>query len=345
MRRLILLVLSALLLSACDGPAPTVTTVTYPASPVASAAQSAAAGKTPVKIALGYIPDVQFAPFYVAQAKGYYAAEGLAVTIDNSFIQDALPQVAQGRLTFANAAGDEILVARAQQLPIKMVFQTYQQYPVALFSKQSQGIAKPADLKGKTIGVPGRYGATYIGLKGLLYAQKMSEQDVNITEIGFTQAAAVREDKVPVAVGYFNNEPVVLQSDGVPVNVIRVADYIALVSNGIVASESFIKDHPDVVKAFARATARGLQDTLDKPDEAFKLSLQFIPELKPDRQPQELLKLKQALALWRSPATDANGLGYSEPKMWETTHRFLRDSGILPRDVNIQQAFTNDLRK
>lgn len=327
MRRWIILLVTALItLSACGSP-------------------PSAASNTAISIAMGYIPDVQFAPFYVAQSKGYYAEEGLAVTINQNDIRDALVQVGQGQLQFANASGDEILLARAQSIPVKMVFQTFQQFPIAIFSKQSQGITKPADLRGKTIGVPGQFGATFIGLRGVLYAEKIPEQDVRISEIGFTQAAAVREDKVEAAVGYFNNEPLLLQNEGTAVNVIRVADYISLVSNGIVTSEKMIAEQPETVRKFLRATARGLQDTLDDPDAAFKISLQFIPELTAERQPQELNKLKETLALWRSPTNDTNGLGYSNPQSWQTTYRFLRDSELLRRDVDVEQAFTNDLRK
>lgn len=298
-----------------------------------------------VSIAMGYIPDVQFAPFYVADAKGYYAEEGLSVKIDHSDIRDALVQVAQGRLTFANAAGDEVLTARSQDVPIEMVFQTYQAFPVTVFAKAGENISAPEDLRGKTIGVPGRFGATYIGLRGLLYAAGIAESDVNIQEVGFTQAAAVREDRVDAAVGYFNNEPFVLQDDGVPVSTIMVSDWIQLVSNGIVTSDQFASENPDTVRRFVRATARGLQDTLDDPDAAFELVLPYVPELPEERRAAELRKLKETLALWRSPGSDTNGLGYSEPQTWQDTHRFLRDSGILATDVDIEQAFTNDLRK
>ncbi|HEX6291207.1 MAG TPA: ABC transporter substrate-binding protein [Herpetosiphonaceae bacterium] len=328
MRQLSLLcsLVALVILSACGNLAPTASTTT-------------------VNVAMGYIPDVQFAPFYVAQAKGYYAAEGLTVTINHNDIRDALVQVGQGQLQFANASGDEILLARAQSIPVKLVFQTFQQFPIAVFSKQSQGIAQPGDLRGKTVGIPGRFGATYVGLKALLHAAKIPEAEVQITEIGFTQAAAIREDKVAAAVGYFNNEPLLLQNEGTPVNVIRVSDYIALVSNGLVASEKMISEQPETVRKFARATGRGLQDTLDDPDAAFKLALTFIPELKAELQPQELRKLKETLALWRSEAADANGLGYSDPQAWQTTYRFLRESAILDRDLDVEQAFTNDLRK
>jgi NitT/TauT family transport system substrate-binding protein len=315
------------------------------ATGASSAAGSAAGALKPVSIAMGYIPDVQFAMFYVAQAKGYYKDAGLDVTISHGFVTDAVVQVAQGRLTFANAAGDEILLARANKIPVKLIFQTYQQYPVAVFSKASAGITAPEGLKGKTVGVPFRSGATYIGLRGILYAAKMSESDINLAEINFTQVEAVRTDKVAAAVGYSNHEPRILEAAGVPVNVLKVSDYIQLVSNGIITSENFASTEPDTVRAFVQATAHGLADTIADPDAAFKLTLPFIPELAAERQPQELAKLKESALLWHSPATDANGLGYSDPAAWETTHRFLRDSALLQTDVDVTQAYTNDLRK
>lgn len=344
---LLLAIVLLTLLSACGSPtAPNTTTAGNEPSVSGSTNTTATtSGLTPVSISMGYIPDVQFAMFYVAQAKGYYRDEGLEVTLNHGFVTDAIIQVAQGRQTFANASGDEILLARSNKIPIKLVFQTYQQYPIAIFSKESAGITKPAELKGKTIGVPVRAGATYVGLKGVLYAEKLAEQDVNIVEINFTQAEAVRGDKVAAAVGYFNNEPFVLAEQGIPVNVLRVSDYIDLVSNGIITSETLAQTSPETVRRFNRATARGLQDTLDNPEEAFKLALEFIPELPSERHAQELAKLKQTTALWQSAATQANGLGYSDPAMWQTTQQFLRESSLIQTDVDVQQAFTNDLRK
>jgi NitT/TauT family transport system substrate-binding protein len=337
MRRLILSagLIATLALAACAAPS---------ATPAAPPANQESGTLTPVRIAMGYIPDVQFSPFYVAQARGYYRDEGLEVTFDHSDIRDALVQVGQGSLTFANASGDEILLARAQGIPIKLVFQKYQAFPVAVFAKQSAGITSPDDLRGRTVGLPGRFGANYIGLLGMLYAAGVPADEVQIVEIGFTQAAAVREDRVDAAVGYFNNEPLVLAADGIAVDVLPVAEYINLVSNGIVASDAFVESNPDTVRRFVRATARGLQDTLDDPDAAFQDALQFIPELAAERQPQELNKLKQTTALWRSDSAATHGLGYSDPEAWATTHRFLRDSGLLQRDVDVAEAFTNDLR-
>lgn len=372
MRRFILIILVSGLLAACSAPtvpaqssapttstqssttpsvsasaAATATTATTDATtsaPAATTATGETQGGTVVRVGMGYIPDVQFAPWYVAQAKGYYAAEGLNVSFVHGSIQDKLVQTAQGQITFMNASGDEILQARSQGIPIKSVFQTEQQAPVAIFAKQTSGITKPQDLRGKTIGVPGRYGASYYGLLGVLASAGLREQDVTVKEVGFTQADAVRSDAVQAAVGYANNEPLVLAAQGVPVNVLRVSDYFSLVGNNVVASDKLIGADPELVRRFVRATARGLQDTLNNPDEAFNLVLQnnFIPEMTVEQRPRELQKLKETLRLWQPVA--GHGLGYADPAKWQTLYTFLHDNKLLEGNLDVNTAFTNDFR-
>jgi NitT/TauT family transport system substrate-binding protein len=363
-KRLLFLTLLATALGACGTPTPAGTagvastavagTAGETATPGAgtavtastSIAKTGTAGATTtalehVTVGLGYIPNVQFAPFYVAARKGYYAAEGLDVAFNyGGNVNDLLLQSASGKLPFLIAAGDEVLVARTQQIPVEMVFLLYQRPPVAVFSKQAAGITRPQDLKGKTIGIPGRYGATYIGLRGLLYAAGMQESDVNLSEIGFTQFEAVSSGKVPVAVGYANNDALRLQDAGMPVNVIKVGDYIQLVNNGIVVSEAYAAQHADTVRKFVRATRKGLEATLANPDDAFKLSLTFIPEIKADQQPFQRKVLQDTLSYWHTPDTDKNGLGWLNPSAWNTTYTFLRKSGILKQDTDPTKAFS-----
>jgi NitT/TauT family transport system substrate-binding protein len=315
------------------------------AEPTAAARSTAVppAQLEPVTLGLGYIPNVQFAPFYVAAAKGYYAAEGLKVDFSyGGNVNDLLLQTATGQLPFVMAAGDEVLLARSRGVPIKMVSLVFQQMPVAVFSKAGAGIAQPADLRGKTIGLPGRYGATYIALRGLLYSQNLQENDVTLTEIGFTQFEAVQADRVPAAVGYANNEPLRLADSGAAVNVIKVSDYIDLVSNGIVTSESYMAENPETVRKFVRATLRGLQDTFANPDEAFAVSLQFIPELAADQQPFQRRVLDETITYWKPADGDATKAGSLNPQAWQTTYTFLRESGILTADIDPTQAYSTE---
>ena len=309
-----------------------------------AACQSPAApdsGPIRVRVGLGFIPNVQFAPFYVAARKGYYAEEGLEVELTyGGNVNDLLVEAASGQLPFLMASGDEVLLARSQQIPVKMVFLMFQKAPVAVFSKAETGVTTPQDLQGQTIGVPGRFGATYIGLRGLLFAVGLEEQDVNLREIGFTQFEAVSAGEPPIAVGYANNEPLRLAENGVAVNVINVSDYIQIVSNGIVVSETYAKDNPETVRKFLRATRRGLEDTLNNPDEAFDLAVQDIPELTADQQPFQRAVLAATLDYWRAP--EPQTVGWLNPPAWQETYAFLSTSAILSAGTEPSQAYTEE---
>jgi NitT/TauT family transport system substrate-binding protein len=134
-----LFILFTLLLSAC---APQ-------ATPQATATQL-----IPVRLPVGYIPNVQFAPLYVAIEKGYYREAGLDVTIDYSMENDNTVLTATGDLQFAVVSGEQVLLARAQQMPVVYVMAWYQEYPVAIVAKKEAGSRAWLILKGARSGCP-----------------------------------------------------------------------------------------------------------------------------------------------------------------------------------------------
>ena len=198
-----------------------------------SAAGTPGASLQKVSIGLGYIPDIQFAPFYVAQSKGYYRNAGLDVTFHHGIVNDLIGSLALGRDNFVFASGDEELVARSKGLQVVDVSTIFQKYPVSLIVPDTSPIRTLADLKGHSIGEPGPYGATHTGLLALLYQAHLTTSDVKIHEIGFTQVAALAGHKVDAVMGYSNNEPLQLQKLGLAVRTFAVSDYQPLVSNEI----------------------------------------------------------------------------------------------------------------
>src|SRR6185437_693634 len=91
-------------------------------APASSAAVSAApAQAVNVTLALGYIPNVQFAPFYVAQAKGFYKDEGINISFDNGTSPDLIKSVGAGKFQFALADPDTVISAREQSIPVTYV--------------------------------------------------------------------------------------------------------------------------------------------------------------------------------------------------------------------------------
>ncbi len=157
----------ALLVGACTGgpgstaPSPVASAAGTPPvavtpSAAASVAPSAAPSAEPVAltVGLGYIPNVQFAPFYLADQAGYYRDAGLDVTFQNKIDPDLITLVGQGAIDVGLADGTSVIPAVSQGIPLTYVATIYGQFPSIVFSKASSGIATPADLDGYEAGHP-----------------------------------------------------------------------------------------------------------------------------------------------------------------------------------------------
>jgi NitT/TauT family transport system substrate-binding protein len=347
-----LLVLFVLILAACGGSIPA-TSTTETTVPSTTDSPGLATGTTSpelrkVTLALSFIPNVQFAPYYVAAAKGYYAEAGLDVAFDYNFENDVTQRAAAwptSQVEFATTSGTSVLLARQQGLPVKTVLTLYQQFPVVFFSKANVALASAQDLTGKSIGIPGRFGESYYALLALLYAENLQESDLDIQEIGFTQAQAVLEDKVQVATGYGMNEPVLLRQQGQEANVLRVADVFPLAANGIAVSEQLIAQEPDLVRGFVQASLRGLQDTLDDPEAAFTISVEQVPEAQLGDPDLQRLVLQESLPYWYSDQTTTEGLGYTDLETWQQTAELMLAAELLTGPVNVEDGFTNEFIK
>lgn len=288
-----------------------------------------------VRLGVGFIPNVQFAPLYVAQNRGFYAAEGLEVEIEYGYENDFVTLVAQGKREFAIASGDQVILARSQGLPITYVMKWYQRYPVALAAPAAGGIDQPEDLAGKKVGLP-LFGTSLIGWKALVYATDLDETAVTVEDIGFTQVASIQQDVVDAAIVYIANEPNQLRSEGVEVNVIEISDYIDLVSNGLVTGDQMIEENPELVERMVRATLRGVTYAIDHPDEAFAIAREVIPEITDETAPVQKKVLEASIELWKS---DRPGL--SSEQAWRDSVEFMVETGLIDRPVEVDQLFTN----
>ena len=321
-RKLVLIIFGmALALSACAN----------------SQSTNEAGALTHIRLPMGYIPNIQFAPFYVAVEKGYFREAGIELEFDYKFETDGVALVGAGELPFAVVSGEQVLLARAQGLPVTYVAAWYQQFPVSVVAKSELGVLVPQDLKGKKIGLPGLFGATYVGLRALLFEAGMSESDVTLDAIGFNQVELVAAGQQDIVVGYAENEPIQLRAQGIAVTEMRVADYVQLASNGILANEKVIAENPELVRSFVGAFLKGLADTIANPDAAFTLSESYIPnfaDLDADVQKQIL---DTSIEQWK-----AERLGYSDPQAWENMQNVLLDMGLITEKMDLNKAFTNE---
>ena len=316
-RSLRLTLLTLLLLTAC-GPKPT-------------------PGLTHVRLALGYIPNIQFAPLYVAASKGYFSDAGIDIEFAYMDETQAAALTGSNDLQFSVVSGEQVLLARAQGLPLVYVGAWYQQYPVSVVTLANQGINSPADLRGKSIGLPGLYGANYIGLRALLHAAGLTEADVTLDSIGYTQVESLATGRDQAVSVYTANEPVQLRALGYALTELRVADYVSLASNGLITNEKTLSGNPRLVRAMVKAILQGVADTISDPQAAYNASLAYVDTLAQADTAAQTAVLSATIELWK---TDRPG--YSDPKAWDNMQAVLLDMGLLTQPLDLSRAFTND---
>jgi NitT/TauT family transport system substrate-binding protein len=318
--KIVFLILITLLLVSCTNPQAT-------ATPAPTAVK--------VTLPVGYVPNVQFAPLYVAIEKGFFADQGLDVGIDYSMENDNTVLVGTGNLTFAIVSGEQVMLARAQSLPVVYVAAWYQQYPVGIVAKASSGIQSVADLKGKKIGLPGLYGASYIGAIALLDSAGLKQSDVTLDSIGYTQVPALIADREDAVVIYTANEPLQLENQGVDYVLFKTSDAVDLVANGLITNEKTIVENPELVQKMVTAMLQGIQYTIDNPDEAFEICKKYVDNLDSDTAVQKQVLLN-SIEQWK-----ADTLGYSNPQAWENMQTIMLEMGLLNQPIDLTQAYSN----
>jgi len=299
---------------------------------------------TPLLVGLGYIPSVQFAPFYLAQQAGYYRDAGLDVTFQNKIETDLIPLVGQGAIDIGVADGTDVIPAVSQGIPVQYLATLYGRYPSIVFAKASSGIKTAADLKGKKIGIPGRYGSSWIMLQALLGSAKLKLTDVQIVEYpDFGQGVAVQQGAVDAATGFANNEPVQLELAGTKTVVLHVDQVIALPGPGLIASSSVIKEGQPkrgAVLAFVRATIRAMIEIAANPAKGLDASIAAVPELGSKRATQAAI-LAATIATWAGPVQQADGFGAFDRAGWTASIAFLTKLGLVKVPVTIDRLLVD----
>jgi NitT/TauT family transport system substrate-binding protein len=219
--------------------------------------------------------------------------------------------------------------------PIRYIATIYGKFPSIVFAKASSGIAAAKDLKGRTIGIPGKYGSSWIMLQALLGSADMTPADVKITEYpDYGQGAAVAQGAVDAATGFANNEPVQLRLSGETVNVLTVDSIVPLPGNGLIAGTKAIDEKADAIAGFVAATLRAMEEIKATPEVGLDAALKAVPDLAATRDTQAAI-LDATIDVWTGPVQQTKGLGAIQPDDWERSVEYLTTLGLVPKPVGV----------
>jgi NitT/TauT family transport system substrate-binding protein len=320
-------------------------------SPEATAALASEPAPTPegsleiikLTVGLGYIPSVQFAPFYLAQQRGYYADAGLDVEFQNRIDPELITLVGQGTIDIGIGDGTSIIPAVSQGIPVRYLATIYGKFPSIVFAKESSGIRTAADLAGKKLGTPGRYGSGWVMVEALLESAGLTTEDIEVVEYpDFGQGAAVAADAVDAATGFANNEPIQLELSGTPASVIRIDDIVPLPGPGLIAGLGTLEDNEEGVQAFVIASLQAMEEIARDPEAGLDAAIAEVPELGTDRATQ-LAILEATIDTWMGTFQQERGLGAVDRDGWQASIAFLEDLGLVPNPITIEDVLRDDL--
>ncbi|MEL6526355.1 MAG: ABC transporter substrate-binding protein [Chloroflexota bacterium] len=234
-----------------------------------------------------FIPNIQFAPTYVAIGEGYFEEAGFDVSVEYLDEPNVVDLVAAEENSFGIVSGEQVILAAAQGRPIVYVYEWFQQFPIGIVYPSDMNVESIDDLTDSRIGIPGRFGATYSGFTTLLDSAGIDESDISLEEIGFAAPEVFCVGAVDASVIYVNNEPLQIQNransddcgDVTDVSVLAIGDIIDLVSNGIITNQTLVEENPEQVSAFIAAYNSGLQLAINNPAQAYLTSAPFIEGL------------------------------------------------------------------
>lgn len=310
-----------------------------------TASPAAAQSEEKVSLRLKWLHQAQFAGYYVAKEKGLYKDERLDVTINPGGPQIVAENlVASGADQFAHGGGLEMaMTGREKGLPIVVLAPLFQKTPFLLIAKKSSGINKLEDMQGKKVSM-WFTGMQYI-VRAMLKSRGIDPNKITEVPQPVTMAPFLRGEVDVASVTPYNELQTLYEEGHRDLVLFDPADYGVIVPRDpIVTSEKMIREKPEVVQRFLRASLRGWKHALENQQEAVDIVMKQNPNLKRDHQVAMLREVAK-LMLW-GPAKE-RGIGYTDPKAVDFTSRFLLENNQLqkpavPEEV-VSRRFWNEV--
>lgn len=318
-------VASAMLLSSCAGQGPQTT--------------GSAGSTTPVTFQLNWTAGGPNAGFAAAVHQGIYKDAGLEVKLtegNGSGNTAQLVSSGQSQIGYADAVAVSQLIAKGA--PMKVLSTIYQSNPNEVSALKKTGIKSVKDLAGHKVGVPSGSSQTTM-LPLLLKANGLTESDVELINMPATSMVpSLLQGQVDAILGSIDSYQIQLEEQGAELDNFSFAENgVPTVSTSIFASNSYIKDNPEVAKKFVAASLKGWSSALDKPEDAVKSLKAVFPNVNEKLATAELAAITPLFC-----SGDAKYVGKAEDALWVKTQQLLSEVGLLPAGQDPKSYYTDE---
>ncbi len=285
-----------------------------------------------VTVQLKWVHQAQFAGFYVAQERGYYAEENIKVTfIETGPDIDVMEQVVARQVEFGIDASDRVLKHRSEGEPVVAIAIIYRRNPLVFVSMADSGIERPADFLGRTVALSG-YGE-------LQFAAVMSRLGLDIHQVEFApyeyDYRSFYSGNVDVTSGYSTGGLIRMRQAGYELNLIWPSDYgVHMYADTLITTDEVIAENPDLVTRFLRATLRGWREAIEEPEAAVEATLKYAREADAELQTQ---MMEASVPLVH---TGEDHIGWMRAEVWQGTHDILLEQGLLAGPLDVDEVYT-----
>lgn len=294
-----------------------------------------------VTLQLKWVHQAQFVGFYMAQEKGYYAGENLRVT----FLQggqgiDYAQRVLSGQADFGVMGPEDILFKRSQGEPLTAVAAIYRRSAVVFVAKADSGITRPADLQGKIVASGGGVNRDFeLQFHAMMKKLGLGVSTVKVIPYDSTYAAFYKGE-VDVTPCFSTGGLIKIRDKGMKLNLIWPSDYgIRFYSDTLATTDRMIREKPDIVTRFLRASLKGWQDAVGDQKEAVAVTLKYA-----DVSVHEL-QGKMMEAQMPFVHTGEDKLGWMRPDQWNKMYQILLEQKTLANPFDVKQAYTMEFLK
>ncbi|MGY4495512.1 ABC transporter substrate-binding protein [Pseudomonas sp. TE3610] len=279
-----------------------------------------------------------FAPWIIAQQKGYYAQLGLRVNwVAAKGGVDVAKQVGAGNALFGAASGDVPIIVRANGVPVRNVAVLGTHGYTLLATDAAQHIDSLAQLRGKTVTVMSYSDSLYYALLASLRKAGIGKDEVNIQAAGPAGVWQLLADGKADAMAGSPDWVVNAEEAGRTLQLIPQAQMFDGMAQSILASDDAIANHPELVQKMVTGTLMGLRDILQDPAQAAKTFAMAVPAYQGKEQ-----KVQQILALYtRYVYGQQERLGEMQPERVAQSVRFFSDEGIVKQALPADDYYTN----